>query len=183
PRTQRNVLGRRDSGAPGAQAIRAAPQRLCRPATLRLALVGGYRFELENPGGAGNERNQCRAVRNSLLGNGYGRLHSYARTYARALRALVSVQLLLLALPFARPRLEAALTLGMGRGNTGSTGGRRSAGRLACAAGPPQRAGRAHLPEVPRTSLQDATLHLLLRRADAPYRSAADARAMDRLAA
>ena len=167
-RAHPHVLGRPACDPSGPASVRAAPQRLCGSAALRLALVGRHRLGLAHARHAGAGRTQLRPHRHRAVGDRHRRLHHHAGADRRALRALVPVQRVLPAVSQPRPHLEAAPALGLEHRRVRARGIRLSPRRAAGSERTAQSGRRADLSQISRAALPAAALHLFGGARDAP---------------
>src|ERR1035441_3519522 len=108
-----NVLGRFPSIPAECEAVCATQERICRPATLWMAVVRRHALNMEDPGCAGDGRHQCRVVRHTLLGKRHRRVCAHEGVHCGVVCAVVSIQRILpiVSLPWAH--MEAAFAVGM----------------------------------------------------------------------
>ena len=106
---------------PDAPAVRAASQRGRGHAAVRsVSVVGRCQFAVGDAEESGADRHQQRAHGHALLGHGYRRLRADGGTDRRTVRALVPVRRLLHALPLAWAGVDAASSVGLESGRTGT---------------------------------------------------------------
>ena len=102
-----------------------------------MAVVGRYAFDVEDAGSAGDGGDQRWAVRDTVLGHGYGRFCADEGVYGRVVCAVVSVQRVLSVVSLPWENVDAAAAVGMGHGDVWAGGGKRVRGGYVAEAGGP----------------------------------------------